>query len=64
MLLGKPVPGGTLDNAAFLTTMDAFTNTPSGTYLVTVEVKNVRHWIYPRHWEIHQLLHKSAALRR
>ncbi len=62
-LLGAPVVGGTLDNAAFLTTMDVTANSLTGrSYLVVVEVKNVRHWLYPRHWEIHQLLHKAAAI--
>jgi hypothetical protein len=62
-LLGARVVGGALDNAAFLTPMDVTTNAPTGaSYLVVVEVKNVRHWLYPRHWEIHQLLHKAAVL--
>jgi hypothetical protein len=46
-LLGAPVPGGSLDNAAFLTTMDAAQLTPTGQYVVLIEVKNIREWIYP-----------------
>lgn len=62
-LYGTPVPGGALDNAAWLSPMDQLTQTPTGTtYLVPVEVKNVRHWLYPNHWEIYQLLHKAAGL--
>ncbi|MFF0270018.1 hypothetical protein [Kribbella sp. NPDC004536] len=62
-LYGQPVPGGALDNAAWLTPMNQETQTPTRTtYLVPIEVKNVRHWLYPNHWEIYQLLHKSAGL--
>jgi hypothetical protein len=62
-LYGDPVPGGPLDNAAWLFPMDHRTQTPTGsTFLVPIEVKNVRHWLYPNHWEIYQLLHKSAGL--
>lgn len=62
-LYGEPVPGGPLDNAAWLTPMDQETQTPTGqTYLIPIEVKNVRHWLYPNHWEIYQLLHKAAGL--
>lgn len=61
-LLGAPVPGGPLDNAAFLQTL-----TPQGLprplILVAVEVKNVRHWLYPPANEIYQLLSKAARLR-
>lgn len=61
-LLGAPVPGGPLDNGAFLTTVDAFTLTPSGQYVVLIEVKNLRQWIYPSTPELHQLLDKAARL--
>lgn len=58
----QPVPGGSLDNAAWLLTMDSRTQMPSDPYLVPIEVKNVRHTLYPNHWEIYQLLHKAAGL--
>ncbi|WP_344428996.1 hypothetical protein [Amycolatopsis minnesotensis] len=58
----QPVPGGALDNAAWLLTMDLRTQTPTTPYLVPIEVKNVRHTLYPNHWEIYQLLHKAAGL--
>jgi len=43
--------------------MNPQTQAPTGsTYLVPIEVKNVRHWLYPIHDEIYQLLHKAAGL--
>jgi hypothetical protein len=64
MLRGLAVPGGALDNAAILTAVDRQTNTPTGTFDVLVEVKNVRHWLYPGDSEVHQLLWKAAALQQ
>jgi hypothetical protein len=61
-LLGAPIPGGPLDNGAFLTTVDAQALSPTGQYVVVVEVKNVRSWIYPSTQELHQLLDKAARL--
>jgi hypothetical protein len=62
-LYGEPVPGGSLDNAAWLTPMDVRTQAPTGrTFLVPFEVKNLRHWLYPNHAELYQLLHKAAGL--
>ena len=61
-ILGGPVPGGAVDNAAFLTTMDAQQLMPTGQYVVLVEVKNLREWIYPGAAELHQLLDKAARL--
>jgi len=61
-LLGAPVPGGSLDNGAVLTRLDPETLTPDGQYIVVVEVKNLRQWIYPRTQELHQLLDKAARL--
>jgi hypothetical protein len=62
-LMGRDVVGGSLDSAAYLQLMDVRTNSPTGeSYLVLIEVKNIRHWLYPRHWEIHQLLYKAAVL--
>jgi hypothetical protein len=59
-LFGADIPGGPLDNAAYLTCL-----TPEGRpTLVTVpiEVKNVREWIYPTAAELFQLLDKAARL--
>lgn len=61
-LFGKDVPGGPLDNGAWLLTIDAQTQAPGSPYLVPIEVKNVRHWLYPHHPETYQLLHKAAGL--
>lgn len=58
----QPIPGGPLDNAAWLLTMDSRTQMPGAPYLVPIEVKNVRHTLYPTHWETYQLLHKAAGL--
>lgn len=58
----QPVPGGPLDNAAWLLTMDQRTQMPGAPCLVAIEVKNVRHTLYPNHWEPYQLLHKAAGL--
>lgn len=60
-VLGGPVPGGSLDDAAFLTLLSE-EGAPLPPYFVPVEVKNLREWIYPRTPELHQLLHKAAAL--
>lgn len=62
MLRGAAVPGGALDNAALLTLIDPRTNTPTATYDVVIEVKNVRSWLYPGDNELHQLLWKAAGL--
>jgi hypothetical protein len=59
-LFGRDVPGGPLDDAAYLTALND--DGRPITYTVTVEVKNLRHWIYPRHWEVFQLLDKAARL--
>jgi hypothetical protein len=55
------VPGGPLDNAAWLTLPDEAGGLPK-TFLVLVEAKNLRQWIYPRTQELHQLLSKAAAV--
>jgi hypothetical protein len=61
-LLGGPVPGGPLDNAAYLQTIDA-SGIPTTPVVLAVEVKNVRHWLYPSAVEIYQCLSKAAALK-
>jgi hypothetical protein len=64
LLRGVSVPGGVLDNAAILTVIDPQANTPTGTFDVVVEVKNLRLWLYPGDAELHQLLWKAAALQQ
>jgi hypothetical protein len=59
-LFGAPVAGGPLDDAAYLTTLDP-QDLPL-TVTLPIEVKNVRHWIYPNSWEPFQLLDKAARL--
>jgi hypothetical protein len=61
-LLGAPVPGGPLDNAAFFQPLDE-TGQPLPAVLLVIEVKNIRSWIYPRASELHQVLYKAAALK-
>ena len=62
-LLGEPVASGPLDNAAFLNRLDS-NGIPLSPILVAIEVKNVRHWLYPNAQEIYQLLYKAARLRQ
>lgn len=62
-ILGDEVPGGSIDNAAVLSPIDRYAFAPTGRqYIVLVEVKNVRSWIYPSTAELHQLLDKAARL--
>lgn len=35
-----------------------------GAVLCPIEVKNIRHWLYPNHHELFQLLHKAALLQQ
>lgn len=60
-LLGSRVPGGPLDNAAWLTRLDG-TGMPMRSVLIMVEAKNLREWIYPRTQELYQLLDKAASV--
>jgi len=60
-MFGKPVPGGPLDNAAYLMLTDT-QGRPTGVVTVLIEVKNVRHWIYPDSAELYDLLDKAARL--
>lgn len=60
-LFGQPVPGGSLDNGGWLTVPDPDTGMPK-TYLMILEAKNLRQWIYPRTQELHQLLAKASAI--
>jgi len=60
-LLGQPVAGGPLDNAAFYTALST-DGMPRAATTVLVEAKNLRQWIYPRTQELYQVLDKSARL--
>lgn len=60
-LLGQEVVGGDLDSAAFLGVVDAH-GIPQAPVVLPIEVKNRRHWVYPRHADLHQVLYKAAAL--
>ncbi|WP_231995200.1 helix-turn-helix domain-containing protein [Mycobacterium sp. 852002-10029_SCH5224772] len=62
MIAGAPVPGGRMDNAAFYSGLGPG-GLPQSPVLVTIEVKNLRQWIYPQTQELYQLLFKSAMLR-
>jgi hypothetical protein len=61
-LLDRDLTFGSLDNAAILTTMDTRRAVPTGQYLLVVEVKNIRSWIYRSTAELYQLLYKAARL--
>lgn len=61
-LLGGPVPGGPLDNAAYYTGLDD-RGFPRSPVLLPIEIKNTRHWIYTQHRELHQVLYKAACLK-
>ncbi|MBI4494232.1 MAG: hypothetical protein HY690_15695 [Chloroflexi bacterium] len=60
-LFGKAVPGGPLDDAAHLIVLDT-QGRPVANVTVLIEVKNIRHWIYPDSSEVYDLLHKAAQL--
>lgn len=59
-LLGVNVPIGPLDNGARLVLVGQEATAPVIT--LPIEVKNVRHWLYPQDAEFFQLLDKSAQL--
>lgn len=61
-LFGEVVPGGSLDDAAHLIVDDEH-GLPL-TITVLIEVKNLRHWIYPSHAELYQLLYKAYLLKK
>lgn len=60
-LLGEEVEGGPLDSVFWVQVTNAV-GLPVATVLCPVEVKNIRHWVYPNANELHQLLHKAALL--
>jgi len=59
-LLGRPVVGGSLDNAAFYTPLHDGLPRPPVT--VVIEAKNLREWVYPHTQELDQVLSKAAQL--
>jgi hypothetical protein len=59
-LFGQPIPGGALDDVAYLAALTP--NQIPITFTVLIEVKNLRRWLYPQDHEIFQLLHKAALL--
>jgi len=61
-VFGNPVPGGSLDDAAFLQTEDK-DGLPTGSVFLPIEVKNVREWIYPDAAELYQLLDKAVRIK-
>lgn len=61
-LFGEPVPGGPLDSAARIVLLGDGTEATAPVVTLLVEVKNVRHWLYPDDWESFQLLDKAARL--
>jgi hypothetical protein len=60
-LLGHPVEGGPLDSAGWVTVVN-LVGQPVDSVLCPIEVKNIRHWIYPNAPELFQLLYKAAHL--
>lgn len=60
VVFGVSVPGGPLDDAAHIAILDNHHRPVAVTILI--EVKNVRHWMYPSASEVFQLLDKAARL--
>ena len=60
-LLGEPVQGGPLDSAFWVQVANAV-GLPVANVLCPVEVKNIRHWVYPNANELHQLLRIALDL--
>lgn len=59
-LLGVPVISGPLDSAAWcFSRPDGLIGRP---VLLPIEVKNLREWLFPEDPQVHQVLHKAAAL--
>jgi hypothetical protein len=61
-LLGAPVSGGALDNAAHLTVLDQ--DSFPVVLTIPIEVKNLRGWLYPGADEIYQLIDKAVRLQQ
>ncbi len=63
VLLGDSIPAGPLDNTAHLPITDA-RGVTQRTVTLPIEVKNVRDWIYPENYRLHQLLYKASVLQQ
>ena len=61
-ILGQAVAGGSLDSAAWAEQLDQHGRATGESVLCPIEVKNIRHWIYPDSHELFQLLQKAALL--
>jgi hypothetical protein len=61
-LFDGPVEGGAFDSAAWINPPHA--GVPGALVLAPIEVKNLRHWLFPRSAEVHQLLYKAAVLQQ
>ncbi|KXK59262.1 hypothetical protein AWW66_25265 [Micromonospora rosaria] len=60
--IGSAQLQGALDSGAWLMLMHPDTHLPLPAQAITIEVKNRRLHLYPRHDEVHQLLHKAAVV--
>jgi hypothetical protein len=61
-LFGAQIDGGSFDTGAHLILTDALGRPTGSVVTVLVEVKNVRHWIYPDSAELYDLLDRAARL--
>jgi len=59
-LFGARVPGGALDSGAYI--VGRAGGLAGRPVLLAMEMKNLRHWLFPRSPELFQLLDKSARL--
>jgi len=60
-LFGQPVPIGPLDSIAHVQIIDDV-GRPKENVTLPIEVKNIRHWVYPDSSELYELLAKAALL--
>jgi hypothetical protein len=60
-LLGDVVEGGPLDGAVWADVSDD-DGRVADSVLCPIEVKNIRHWVYPNADELYQVLYKAAKL--
>jgi hypothetical protein len=60
-LLGEIVEGGPLDGAVWADAADE-NGAITASVLCPIEVKNIRHWVYPTAIELYQVLYKAAKL--
>ena len=62
--IGNTTVRGPLDSGAWLTTRDREAGLARPVHALLIENKNVRTTLYPRHHQVHQLLHKAALVQR